>query len=117
MGDFSFRKLIFAFVIVTLVWASSIETCNARRGGKHWRQSRGTLNSLYKKKGKNDHGHKKQKSKQEQQQQQPLPTPEEPLAPPQKGSKFNVLDYGAKGDGHSDDTKVRYNMFMHIDYD
>ncbi|KAF5793570.1 putative polygalacturonase [Helianthus annuus] len=106
MGDFSFRKLIFAFVIVTLVWASSIETCNARRGGKHWRQSRGTLSSLYKKKGKNDHGHKKQKSKQEQQQQQPLPTPEEPLAPPPKGSKFNVLDYGAKGDGHSDDTKA-----------
>ncbi|KAJ0678471.1 putative endo-polygalacturonase [Helianthus annuus] len=110
MGCFSFKKLTFAFVVAILVWASSIETCNGRRG-KHWRHSRDTLSSLYKKKG-NNHGHQiivekpksKSKSKPKPKQKHPLPTPEEPIAPPQKGSKFNVLDYGAKGDGASDDT-------------
>ncbi|KAL8224572.1 hypothetical protein R6Q57_020047 [Mikania cordata] len=111
MGGFSFKKLTFALVIAILVWASSLETCNGRRG-KHWRHSRGTLSSLYKKKG-NNRGHQvitveksKPKSKSKTKQKHPLPTPEEPLAPPQKGSKFNVLDYGAQGDGASDDTKA-----------
>ncbi|KVI05654.1 Glycoside hydrolase, family 28 [Cynara cardunculus var. scolymus] len=101
MGGFSFGKLTFALIVAILVWSSSIETCNARRG-KHWRHSRGTFSSLYKKKGKNQGGHQASKPK----QKHPLPTPEEPVAPPQKGSKFNVLDYGAKGDGNSDDTKA-----------
>ncbi|KAJ9554424.1 LOW QUALITY PROTEIN: hypothetical protein OSB04_018469 [Centaurea solstitialis] len=55
MGGFSFRQLIFALIVAILVWSSSIETCNARRG-KHWRHSRGTFSSLYKKKGKNQGG-------------------------------------------------------------
>ena len=105
MGGFSFRNLIFSLVIAILVWGSSIETCNARRG-KHWRKRSGTFSSLYKKKGKN-HGHV-EKSKPKPKPNNPLPTPEEPIAPVQKGSKFNVLDYGAKGDGNSDDTKVSY---------
>lgn len=111
MGGFSFKKLTFALVIAIFVWASSMETCNGRRG-KHWSHNRGALSSLYKKKGHN-HGQQiivdksKSKSKSKSKQKHPLPTPEEPVAPPpQKGSKFNVLDYGAKGDGASDDTKV-----------
>lgn len=115
MGRFSFKKLTFALVISILVWVSSMETCDARRG-KHWRDSRGTLSSLNKKKGRN-HGHQaivektksksKAKAKAKPKEKHPLPIPE-PLAPAPKGSKFNVLDYGAKGDGNSDDTKVSY---------
>ncbi|PWA49341.1 Glycoside hydrolase, family 28 [Artemisia annua] len=103
MGGF---KLTFAHVIAILVWASSIETCNARRG-KHWRHGKtGPFNSLYKKNAKN-YGHQGNvgKSKPKPKEKQPLPIPEEPQAPPQKGSKFNVLDYGAQGNGNSDDTK------------
>ena len=111
--------------IAFLLWSSNFETCNARRG-KHWRHSSGTSASLYKKKGKsrgsgNNHHSGGSKPKSPPHKASPLPTPkrkapplptpkpkeEFPSNPPAGHSTtFNVLDFGAKGDGRTDDTKV-----------
>ncbi|KAF2286687.1 hypothetical protein GH714_023600 [Hevea brasiliensis] len=106
--------------IAFLVWCSSFDTCIARRG-RHWRQNRATSASLYKKKvksnGSNHHHHNgesKPKPKPPS-HRSPLPPPVSkppkeyapPSSSPTKGSAtFNVRDFGAKGDGKSDDTKA-----------
>lgn len=129
MSRLSFRSLTFMFFIAFLVWSSSIETCNARRG-KHWRQSRAS-SSLSKKKGKSysngNHrlggGSKPKAPKSSSHKAPPVPAtkPKEdfPSSPPQKGyngghsaSTFNVLDFGAKGDGSTDDTQVILQIFI-----
>lgn len=84
MCGFSFINFTFVVLIASLLGFSSIEICNAR----------GTFGSMYKKKGKY-HG--------EGQHQE---TVEKSIS--REGSKFNVLNYGAKGDGSSDDMKVSY---------
>ncbi|KAJ9169544.1 hypothetical protein P3X46_017726 [Hevea brasiliensis] len=115
MGAFSFRSISFMLFIAFLVFSSSFDTCIARRG-RHWRQNRGTSASLYKKKGKShgsnsNHNHHNGGSKPKPQppsHQAPLPTaPKPPLPSPiEDSTTFNVLDFGAKGDGKSDDTKA-----------
>ena len=112
--------LFMAFV----VWSSSFDTCIARRGN-HWRESRGNSASLAKKNGKNQgNSHHQQhhngvsKPKPPPHKAPPLPpAPKEdapPPSPPQKSSTaFNVLDFGAKGDGKSDDTKVFISLFLY----
>ncbi|CAK7332663.1 unnamed protein product [Dovyalis caffra] len=119
MRGFNFRSFTFMLFIVFLAWSSSFETCIARRG-KHWRQSRANSASLGKTKGKgigNSHhqhhnGVSKPKPKPPPHKAPSLPpsAPKEdgPIpSPPKKGStSFNVLDFGAKGDGKSDDTKA-----------
>ncbi|CAL5338314.1 unnamed protein product [Camellia sinensis] len=90
---------------------SYIDTCNARRG-KHWRQSRASSASLYKKKGKNHHQHHgnngKSKHKHSSPKAPPVPEPNIPPSPPKQSPStvFNVLDFGARGDGICDDTKA-----------
>ncbi|KAH6763210.1 Pectin lyase-like superfamily protein [Perilla frutescens var. hirtella] len=121
MGGFCLKNITFTIVIVLLVWCSDVEICNARRVGKHWRQSRNSAASLSKKKGKSHgsshHSGKANKPKQKTPSPKappapPLPPPEGP-PPPKKGggnaagsAVFDVLDFGAKGDGCADDTKA-----------
>ncbi|KAJ8622933.1 hypothetical protein MRB53_031462 [Persea americana] len=101
---FSLKGLSLTLVIVFLIWFSSFDSCNARRG-KHWRQNRAASSSLSKKKAKNNGGHG---SKSHGGSKSPSPAP----APPKKGhtdsdsTVFNVIDFGAKGDGATDDTKA-----------
>lgn len=120
------------FLIIFLIWCSNFEGCIGRRG-KHWRENR---DSLLKKKGKNyGNGHNNhnggglkpkappQKSIPPPQLQPPPPSQEgapSTLPPPQNnngGSSaiFNVLDFGAKGHGDTDDTKVNstFNFIAH----
>ncbi|KAJ6725614.1 hypothetical protein OIU79_003893 [Salix purpurea] len=121
MRGFSFRSLTFMLFIVFLVWSASFDTCIARRG-KHWRPSRSNSASLAKKKGKSHgnshhrhhHGVSKPKTPPHKAPAPPPPAPKEKKpkpkpkpSPPQTGSTtFNVLDFGAKGNGKSDDTKA-----------
>lgn len=114
--------------IALLLCFSNFETCNARRG-KHWRHSRSSTSaSLYsKKKGKShgsNHHHATvpkpktpsppKKSKNPPPSASPPPKKDFPAPPPEKGYNnghsaiFDVLDFGAKGDGNTDDTKVNY---------
>ncbi|KAG9150573.1 hypothetical protein Leryth_008043 [Lithospermum erythrorhizon] len=129
MKGFSFRSLTFMLIVAFLVWFSNIETCNARRG-KHWRGSRSIIASLSKKKGKdnhNSHHHQGKSGSNNKPKQKSPPSSKSPptSSPPQSGGKqgkvisppigdsdpissinYNVLDFGAKGDGLSDDTKA-----------
>ncbi|XP_065873748.1 polygalacturonase At1g48100-like [Euphorbia lathyris] len=106
MSGFNFRSFTFMLFIAILVWCSAMDTCIARRG-RHWRQNRA---ALYKKKAKNhggSHSHHKGGSK----TKPPLPPATKPPkkdAPPSSSQTgtFNVLNFGAKGDGKSDDTKA-----------
>ncbi|KAF5726734.1 polygalacturonase [Tripterygium wilfordii] len=117
----SFRNLTFMLFIAFLVWSSSFESCIARRG-KHWRQSRATSASLAKKKGKSHnsghhHHNGGSQPKAPPSHKAPVSPPSKPgenipPSPPQKGNNgghsmiFNVLHFGAKGDGSTDDTKA-----------
>ncbi|GMH26108.1 hypothetical protein Nepgr_027951 [Nepenthes gracilis] len=131
MKRFNFRSLTFIMLLIALlVWSSNINTCHARRS-RHWRHRRPILSSLYNKKGKghvshsnNHHGSGKPKPKAAEHKAPfakappPLPSPApivnlpSPSPPPLSGSDtgtstiFNVLDFGAKGDGTTDDTKA-----------
>ncbi|WRX16576.1 Glycoside hydrolase [Theobroma cacao] len=127
MSRLSFKSLTFLFLIAFLVWSSSIETCIARRG-KHWRRSRLTAAALSKKKGKGHGNHNYHKGgskpKAPSHKTPPSPKPKAPPSPkpkeevpstppPQKGYSsgqhsdvFDVVDFGAKGDGKTDDTKA-----------
>lgn len=137
MISFSFRSLTFMLFIAFLVWSSSMETCDARRG-RHWRHKRHTSPSLVKNKGKvhgSSHHYQKGGSKPKTppphkvlppppKAPSPAPVPK-PIkntppspAPPRKGygsnqpTVFNVMEFGAKGDGDADDTKVMSNSHL-----
>ncbi|GFP88031.1 polygalacturonase at1g48100 [Phtheirospermum japonicum] len=137
---FSFKNLTFMICIVLLMWFPNMETCNARRVGRHWRHSPDVAaNSLSKRKSKNHHHSTKYKHRAPSPSPKaspPLPPPPAtgPIAtpppaipppspppavgpiqipPPKKDDEnalnstvFTVLDFGAKGDGNTDDTKA-----------
>nr|DAD34560.1 TPA_asm: hypothetical protein HUJ06_005200 [Nelumbo nucifera] len=129
MSGFSLRSLSLILLIAFLVWCSAFEVCNARRG-KHWRQSRAGISaSLSKKKGKShgsgsSHHHGSSGGGNGSKPKSPAPSPspgtvfpgpraEAPIPPPGNSGNndsqpavFDVLDFGAKGDGETYDTKV-----------
>lgn len=121
MSSSNFRSLAIILLILLLGWSSTFETCEARRG-KHWRHSRNFPTSLSKKKGKNHVSSHHHSSGSKSKSKTPSPvTPEPPAtkpkddvppSPPTKDhnyvapATFHVLDFGAKGDGKTDDTKA-----------
>ncbi|KAJ6903933.1 hypothetical protein NC651_021178 [Populus alba x Populus x berolinensis] len=136
MRGFSFRSLAFMFFIVFLVWSASFDTCIARRGKhwRQRRSNPASLAKKKGKSHGNSHhqhhtGVPKPKAPPHKAPALPPPAPKEKApkpkapppafpppapkekapkpSPPQKGSTtFNVLDFGAKGNGKSDDTKA-----------
>lgn len=104
---FSFRSLMSTFLIAFFVWSSNMEDCHARRRS-HWAQNGGDTASIYKKKGKSHSSKPKSKTpKTHPPSSPPVPGPvPSPKQSPSSSSVFNVLDFGAKGDGTSDDTKA-----------
>ncbi|MCL7028540.1 hypothetical protein MKW94_011140 [Papaver nudicaule] len=116
MKEVNLKHFTFTLLIVILVWSSTYQSCNARRG-KHWRRSRTTSDSLYKKKYKNhgnNHNHRGSGYKSKSPPKPPVkgyspavPPPSYDDGPPTISSTaFNVLQFGAKGDGNTDDTKA-----------
>ena len=86
----SFTKNIFLTIAIFLVWSFTLKTCHARQGKQYWMPSKYVQKWIS---GDNSYN----------------------IAQEQKISSdnsaiFSVLDYGAKGDGKSDDTKVRNSL-------
>ena len=122
MGGFTFKGFTLMLFTTFLIWSFNFEACIARRG-KHWRQNRGSSASLYKK-GKGHGGNNHNYNNGGGSKPKPIPTPKSKPSPPspfpsipppprdyngrriESSTIFNVLDFAAKGDGSSDDTKV-----------
>ncbi|KAK1551824.1 hypothetical protein Q3G72_005377 [Acer saccharum] len=128
MKAMSLKSVTFMMFVAFLVWSSAFETCNARRG-KHWRQSRSSWDSsLWKKKGsssshhrsshKNHNGGSKPKPKPPSYHKPTPPASPPPYSKPKPNippptaengghsEVFDVMDFGAKGNGIADDTKL-----------
>ncbi|KAJ9152868.1 hypothetical protein P3X46_026379 [Hevea brasiliensis] len=104
MGGFNLENLslITILIIILFAWSARIEPCHARQG-KYWRQSKTAPAASV---SMQSHHHGRSLSKFTDSY---YILPDKTMAT-QKGqssaSTFNVLDYGAKGDGHTDDTKA-----------
>ncbi|KAF9604729.1 hypothetical protein IFM89_009525 [Coptis chinensis] len=115
MSSFSLKSFAFILLIAFLVWSSTFELCIARRG-KHWRKSKTVSDSLSKKKVKSHGSNHHQNNRGNSNPKSPPPSYTGPKkknpTPPAKGDNgrnsaiFNVLKFGAKGDGNVDDTKA-----------
>ncbi|XP_004509758.1 polygalacturonase At1g48100-like [Cicer arietinum] len=129
MSGLSLKRFTYMFLIAFIIWSSNFEECIARRG-KHWRQNREEIASLLKKKGNNYHGNGHNNHNgggRSKSNTSPPPPPHKttpslsppppqdedtPSTPPPQtynggsSTTFNVLDFGAKGDAKSDDTKA-----------
>lgn len=120
-------------IALLLLFSLSFEVSDARGGSRQWRSSRSTLtnssiNNKSKKHGSKSHHHHSNGGSKHPTSPfhktppllpPPSPNPikaapqrKNPPDPPHKGPKsgsfatFNVLDFGAQGDGSTDDTKV-----------
>ncbi|KAG0456627.1 hypothetical protein HPP92_024415 [Vanilla planifolia] len=98
----SLKGFTAVLLLFLLLVCSGLDVCEGRRG-RHWKHRKGTVTSLVKKKGKgkaiggshNNHHAKPS----------PIPSPS-PSPSPSHDSIYNVLDFRAKGDGETDDTKA-----------
>ncbi|KAL8142408.1 hypothetical protein V2J09_015440 [Rumex salicifolius] len=121
------KSLTFSLLITILLLGSSFGLCSARRG-RHWRHGSSLSASLYKKKGKSHSSHSSSHHASKPKGKAPTYNPPTPTLPPSQSpspgqitplpppasqdpykdstSAFSVLDFGAKGDAISDDTKA-----------
>ncbi|WOK98520.1 hypothetical protein Cni_G07232 [Canna indica] len=91
------------FFLVTLI-CSNIDGCEARKG-RHWKQKKSSSTSLVRKKGNGKNGGSSNRSGHlSPPPSSDLPGTEYP-APP-TAATFDVIDFGANGDGVTDDTKA-----------
>ncbi|XP_010925884.1 polygalacturonase At1g48100 [Elaeis guineensis] len=107
MSSVSLKGLGVLLLLVFLVLCSTFDVCDGRRG-KHWRQKKAPASSLAQKKGKGKIGGSHHNGGGGQSSPKPSPKlgPGEGCPVATQAVMFNVLDFGAKGDGVSDDTKA-----------
>ncbi|XP_010936703.1 polygalacturonase At1g48100 [Elaeis guineensis] len=106
MSGFSFKGLTIPFLLVLLVMCSTLDICDAGRGWD-WRAGD---------EGKSGGGSSPTNPSQlTKPKPRPIPSPTpkpkpqpspSPIPPAPHGTAFDVLDFGAKGDGTTDDTKA-----------
>ncbi|XP_004306351.1 PREDICTED: polygalacturonase At1g48100-like [Fragaria vesca subsp. vesca] len=107
MRTFKLSSLAWIMLIAFSIWSSSLlETCEARKGKHHqWRKHRGTKRGNG---GRCPHHHHPSGHSVSVLRSDNYITEEdtEVSAAQKSGAVYNVLDYGAKGDGKADDTKA-----------
>ncbi|RRT54449.1 hypothetical protein BHE74_00050184 [Ensete ventricosum] len=103
MRDFRLKCFGLMFLVI-LVMCSKLDGCEGRKG-RHWRKQKSPYSSLARKKGKNGGGHNRG-SGGGGDYLSPALSPTPITEYPTKTAMFNVIDFGAKGDGITDDTEV-----------
>ncbi|RZS24924.1 hypothetical protein BHM03_00058056 [Ensete ventricosum] len=98
MSSLGLKDIGLLLLLVFLVMCSNFHDCEGRRG-KHWRAKQAPSSSLARKKAKGNNGGDRRHGRGGGSGGQPRLTPE-------MAAMFDVLDFGAKGDGVTDDTKV-----------
>ncbi|KAJ8485381.1 hypothetical protein OPV22_017866 [Ensete ventricosum] len=98
MSSLGLKDIGLLLLLVFLVMCSNFHDCEGRRG-KHWRAKQAPSSSLVRKKAKGNNGGDRRHGRGGGSGGQPRLTPE-------MAAMFDVLDFGAKGDGVTDDTKA-----------